>query len=418
MAKAYVLPEEIYRNKAAFYVFDVCTLKERIAWLRSLLPKETALCYAVKANPFLAAAAEGEVERLEVCSPGEANLCRELKIPAKKTVISGVYKTPEFIEELAADAAYDCIYTVESAKQFQLLQACGKNTKKRLPVLLRITNGSQFGLEEALAEEIIRDRKNYPELEILGIQYFSGTQKTSLKKWKREIEYLDELLVRWKEELGFEAEELEYGPGLPAVYFAEDEIDEEALLTGFSELLTKMKSPARVILELGRGMAYTCGKYYTHVVDKKKNHGQTYLLVDGGMHQIVYYGQVMAMKTPKLSVLGKGQEQDICVQGQTDAKKDPVVPKQPDPDTECVSVCGALCSMNDILVKQKILPKAAPGDILCFENTGAYCVTEGSALFLSRELPAVYLRMENGGFTLVREAVETWRLNFGSETIC
>ncbi len=52
-------------------------------------------------------------------------------------------------------------------------------------------------------------------IEIKGIQYFSGTQKHSLKKLKREIGYLDEFLISVSDKTGFSIQELEFGPGLP-----------------------------------------------------------------------------------------------------------------------------------------------------------------------------------------------------------
>ena len=67
--------------------------------------------------------------------------------------------------------------------------------------------------------------------------------------------------------------------------------------------------------------------------------------------------------------------------------------------------------MNDILVKQLPLPDVEIGDTLCFENTGAYCMTEGMALFLSRDLPAVYLLDETGEMLCARENTETYPLN-------
>ena len=107
------------------------------------------------------------------------------------------------------------------------------------------------------------------------------------------------------------------------------------------------------------------------------------------MHQLVYYGQHMAMKRPFLHIAGKENA----------------------PIAEEWTVCGALCSMNDIICKQVPLPKVEVGDLICFENTGAYCVTEGIALFLSRELPAVYLIDEKNEIIRLREAFETLRHN-------
>ena len=57
------------------------------------------------------------------------------------------------------------------------------------------------------------------------------------------------------------------------------------------------------------------------------------------------------------------------------------------------------------------LPEPEIGDTLRFDNTGAYCVTEGIALFLSRDLPAVYLVNPDGCITCARETTETYPQN-------
>ena len=67
--------------------------------------------------------------------------------------------------------------------------------------------------------------------------------------------------------------------------------------------------------------------------------------------------------------------------------------------------------MNDILVKQATLPQVQEGDTLCFLNTGAYCMTEGISLFLSRDLPSIYLLQENGDIVEARGSFETSLLN-------
>ena len=55
------------------------------------------------------------------------------------------------------------------------------------------------------------------------------------------------------------------------------------------------------------------------------------------------------------------------------------------------TLCGSLCTTNDVLVRSMPLAGLCPGDLLVFENTGAYSVTEGLGLFLSRDLPQVIL---------------------------
>ena len=372
----------------AWYEFDMRKIRDRLSYLRSLLGEDVALAYAVKANTFIIREMIPLVEKFEICSPGESLVCDELGVPAEKTVISGVYKTPAFIEEIVRKTE-GRTYTVESMHQFRLLQELSEKYGKKLPVLLRLTNDSQFGINESDIREIVAARQEYPFLDILGIQFFSGTQKTSLKKLARELRALDALIDALREDYGYETRELEYGTGFPVAYYEGETIDEESLISGFAGLLKEMRNQPHITLELGRSIAACCGRYFTHIVDQKCNKGQNYLLVDGGMHHIVYFGQYMGMKHPKLHVVGKESE----------------------PTADSWNIFGSLCSMNDILAKQVPLPEVTIGDILCFENTGAYCMTEGISLFLTREIPAVYLISLDGSKTCVRRPFETAVLN-------
>ena len=294
-----------------------------------------------------------------------------------------------YIEKLIANPDFDGTFTVESPLQYSLLCGLSQQYGRKISILLRLTNDSQFGMSEPDIESILLNRDRYPLVNHAGIQYFSGTQKSSVKKLRREIEHLDEWLISLQDWYGYTAGCLEYGPGFPVAYFAEDEFEEAGFLSEFSKMLEEMTFRTEIVLEIGRGIAANCGRYYTHIVDIKQNKGRNYVLVDGGMHHIVYFGQSMAIKQPKLSVVGK-----------------------PGVNTETKwMICGSLCSMNDIIAKQIPLPDIEIGDILCFENTGAYCMTEGISLFLSREIPAVYLIRENGEAVCVRPAYETSQLN-------
>ena len=381
--------EIIGSSKSAFYVFDVIELKRRIDYLRSSLPDGISLCYAMKANPFVLKEISGNLEKIEICSPGEGNICRALHIPDEKMVISGVYKSPDFIEKLVLDDKFSGIYTVESKTQYHMFCNMSKKYNREISVLLRLTNDSQFGINETDIEEIVRGADKNPNICHIGIQYFSGTQKNSLKRIKRELDYLDKFLIHLRDDLGFCAKHFEYGPGFPVSYFEEDNFDESAFLEGFSQLIDEMSFKCDITLEIGRSIAASCGKYYTHIVDIKQNNGMNYAIVDGGMNHIQYFGQQMAMKHPKLSVVGKAYISN----------------------NKPWNICGSLCSMNDILVKQMPLPDIKIGDTICFENAGAYCMTEGISLFLSRDIPAIYLALENGNLICVRETFETACLN-------
>lgn len=377
------------QREGAFYVFDIGALHAQVAHLKERLPEGVRLCYAVKANPFIAGELGEDVARYEICSPGEWAVCAALGLPSEKAVVSGLYKSEAFIRERVSDPGFHGILTVESTQQYRQICDAARDTGRGATVLLRLTNGSQFGLDEADAAAIIEGRAAHPDVDIAGMQFFSGTQKTSVKKLAREIEAMDAFMLRMRDECGYAAREFEYGPGLPAASFREDAFDVDGILAALSDSLRGMRARAQITLELGRGIAAGCGRYFTHVMDLKRNQDQDYAITDGGMHQLVYYGQFMAMKQPFVSVAGK---EDRPAGGKW-------------------NVCGALCSMNDLLVKQAELPRLEVGDLLCFENAGAYCVTEGMSLFLSRDIPAVYLKHADGTLTRVRENIETAHLN-------
>ena len=237
--------EILKQCESAFYVFDLERARARIRFLRAHLPEGVALCYAVKANTFIIGGLLRDVERFEICSPGEAEICEKLGVPGNMMVISGVYKTPSVMEHLVASGG-DRTYTVESLTQFALLRDLAKTYGRTLPVLLRLTNDSQFGINQEDIMDIIRDRAQYPQLDILGIQFFSGTQKTSAKKLCREIRQLDGLLLKLEQEYGYTARELEYGPGFPACYFEDDVFDEETYLADFSAGLNAMESKPHI----------------------------------------------------------------------------------------------------------------------------------------------------------------------------
>ena len=280
------------------YVFEAEKLTDRVDYLKKSLPSGVSLCYAVKANTFVVKELIGHVDRFEICSPGEAYICDAQAVPRAEMVISGVYKDPHFIEELFAKGEKVGHFTAESKEQFELIRFLSEKYKIKTKLLLRLSSGNQFGMDNSVLCEIIKNRSEYEYLDICGVQYFSGTQKTSIKKLRREIRQLDNLITKLRSDFDYDCRELEIGPGFPACYFPEDEFDEDELLRGFSEALNEMENRPKISLELGRSIAASCGSFLTRIVDKKTNCCENYAIVDGGIHQLVYFGQMMAMKKP------------------------------------------------------------------------------------------------------------------------
>ena len=381
--------ENILNNfETPIYVFDIDKLKQRIKFLRENLTKRLELCYAIKANTFIVKEINDDVDRFEVCSPGEYSICEEANITPEKIVISGVYKTPSVIDYMITNNSKIGRYTVESIEQLNLLEELSKKHNVTLKVLLRLTSGNQFGINEEDIENIISKKDSYTNLYFEGIQYFSGTQKRTNKRLQKEIDYIDEFLLKLQEKYSYVADELEFGTGFPVHYFQGEEFDEVEFLKEFSNGIDNMKYKGKIVIELGRSIAASCGYYITKVVDKKTNKGQNYAILDGGIHHLVYYGQTMAMKFPHLEIY----------------------PARNAENTEYWNLMGSLCTINDIIIKQYPVKNLQIGDSFIFKNTGAYCMTEGISLFLSRELPQVAL-LKNEKLELVRDTFKTFTLN-------
>lgn len=57
------------------------------------------------------------------------------------------------------------------------------------------------------------------------------------------------------------------------------------------------------------------------------------------------------------------------------------------------------------------LVDARVGDVLVFERVGAYSVTEGIYLFLSRALPRIFFWTADEGMVQVRGVLESYPIN-------
>lgn len=192
---------------------------------------------------------------------------------------------------------------------------------------------------------------------------------------------------------------LEYGPGLGVDYFGAGEGDSvETLLQGLSDALDQFPENIRPVLEMGRFLAADCGWYLTKVVDWKSNQGQNYCLVDGGIHHVNYYGQVMGARKPPVCHLRERDGNFMEVKAGAEAEK--------------WILCGSLCTVADVLTRNLEIAKPEQDDYFLFGRIGAYSVTEGIYLFLSRDLPKVFF-WQDGNLDLVRDSHGTWKWNRG-----
>lgn len=454
MMEKQVLNNIIKDCRTPAYVFDESVLAAHVQNIRKYLSENISLCYAMKANPFLTKLMSGLVDRLEVCSPGEYDICIKHNINPGQIVVSGVNKTEESMRHIMSYSKGSGIYTIESPMHYSIIKKLVSFSQGKINVMLRLSAGNQFGMDKETLMNTLTRIKEDDLVGICGIQYYSGTQKTE-KKMITELKMLEEL-GKELTDAGFSDLELEYGPGLFISYFddgkvveCEDIEDEDSYVTqdGLYEQLTTLNNTLsgiscyrHISIELGRYIAALCGSYITKIIDIKHTKDTNYIIIDGGIHQINYYGQMMGMKLPYIKHI-KRADNDILQKDAVDNSSDNVDDRMVDNSSEDddnrmsdnypgdddnkmsgreqeestgqYTICGSLCTTNDVLVRKAMLDSPSPGDILVFEKCGAYSVTEGMALFLSRELPQVLLAKQDGSVEMMRDIIETSEFNCG-----
>lgn len=371
------------------YAFDTDVFEKRVSLVKSAFGEKTGLCFSIKANPFLLGSLPSDFDKIEVCSPGELTICEKTGVDMDKIIFSGVNKTKADVERAADDGVGT--FTAESLLHLELINSAALSRGTVYPVLLRITDvkgGSQFGMQDEDVCEIIRSRSKYEGVNIVGIHYFTGTQKRKAKPIIRELDYLAEFIRRAKDELGFTVERIEYGTGLAVDYFTDspDEPEEERL-NEIAPKIRELSELASLTVEMGRFFAAPCGYYFTKVMDVKTNYDINYAIVDGGMNHLKYDGQLQGMQTPHI----------IHIKG-TDGKASGSKPW---------TLCGSLCTTADILARNVDFDDLAIGDTLVFCYTGAYSVMEGMTVFLSREMPVVALYSQQKGIKVLRDLILT-----------
>ena len=370
------------------YVFDADAFAKRVRLVKDALGEKIRLCFSIKANPFLLRCLPEEISFLEVCSPGELTVCENAGADLGAIVFSGVNKTRECVERAMDDGV--AVFTAESPLHCEHIEAAAAERGIEVPVLLRLTSDNQFGMDEDLVVELCaRQKTDFPHIRFVGLHYFSGTQKKRPSLIGRELDKMDALAGRVKEETGVAFTHMEYGPGLWIDYFGEDpDSAEEALLAEAAPVIRPMGEKYVLTVEMGRYYSAPCGAYLTTVMDVKTNCGFHYAIVDGGLHQMNYDGQMKGTQVPdirRLTGVG-GEPGDWCI-------------------------CGSLCTPNDVLVRRVSMPAPERGDILAFCRTGGYSICEGFAFLLSRDLPAVVIWSERDGAHIAREHIGLDPLN-------
>ena len=384
------------------YVFSGGEFRERAQKTVEILGPDVKICYSIKANPYLLAMLPDEFSAVEVCSPGELKICMDLGVDPAMIIYSGLNKG---IEDIGTALDYGVgVLTAESLLHLEMINSAADERSMRAKVLVRASANSQFGIDRKSLPGILKGHAGYPALDFVGIHFFTGTQKHKAKEIIKELNFLERYIEELREESGLALPRIEYGTGLPAYMFhdrdiksAEEALQAElAMLGEVAQSLRELASHAELTVEMGRFFAASCGHYFSKVVDTKRNDDINYAIIDGGSHQLRYFGQMQGMQIPFMDLLKNNKPADSYHRTEDDHSD------------EGWTICGSLCTTADVIARNADFGQAIGiGDTLVFHQTGAYSLYECMSLFLSRDLPGIYLLGEDGALKSARGRIES-----------
>ena len=372
-----------------FFAYDRGLLTERIAQLRTVMPSEIELSYAVKANPMPAVVhhLSGLVDGFDVASALELRAALNTTIPPIRISFAGPGKTPT---ELRQAVAAGVTVEIESATEARRLIEIGQLLRIRCRAAIRVNpdfeikgwgmrmggGPQQFGIDAEQVPTLLKELSK-AEMEVTGFHVFAGSQNLNANVLAEAQRKTIDLVLRLAETMPSPVEYLNLGGGFGIPYFEKDRpLDLTVVAANLAELLEKKirvhHPQARVIIELGRYIVGECGVYVTRIVDRKESRGRTFLVVDGGLHHQLAasgnLGQVIRRNYP------------IAIGNRMD-----------DRATETVSIVGKLCTPLDVLGDRVMLPPADVGDLVVVFQAGAYGFTASPTAFLSQPEPAEVL---------------------------
>jgi diaminopimelate decarboxylase len=366
------------------FVYDRGLIARRIAELRAALPAEVQLHYAIKANPMPALVewVGGQVDGLDVASAGELRVALAAGVDPADISFAGPGKRDAELEQATKS---DILINIESEGELERAAAIGVRLGRRARVAVRVNpsfdlkasgmrmggGAKPFGIDAERVPAVLR-RIGELDLDFWGFHLFAGSQNLSaealIEAQAKTIELLGELAAFAPRP----PRVANIGGGFGIPYFPTDvPLDVGRVGAALGERLAARPSAlrdTRFVVELGRYLVGEAGVYLTQVIDRKVSHGETFLIVDGGMHHQLAasgnFGTVIRRNYPVANAS-----------------------RFAEPAGETATVVGCLCTPLDRLAEKASLPATRPGELIAVFMAGAYGLTASPTAFLGHPAP-------------------------------
>ncbi len=343
-----------------FYLYSHHTLVDHFTKIQTAFaPVHPLICFAMKSNDNLAVlkTLKDLGAGFDIVSVGELKKALRTGVDAEKIVFASVGKTEEEISD--AIRAGILLFNVESLPELEEINRLAGALNSRARVALRlnpdvtalthakITTGTlknKFGIDLKTARKILRDANHYPHVNLSGLHIHIGSQITTKSPFLRALTTVIAFLEVLRKD-GVRLEYLDIGGGLGIIY--KDEKPQTARDFAGAVLPHLKKTGLKIIMEPGRFIAGNAGILIVKVLYLKDNGLKKFLIVDGGMNDLIrpalydaYHEivPVIATKTRKVKM----------------------------------DIVGPVCESGDFLGKDRLFPLLKKGDLVAVISAGAY----------------------------------------------
>ncbi len=363
-----------------FYVYSHHTIVDHFTKIQKAFAQiDPIICFAMKSNSNLAVL-KTLVDLgagFDIVSVGELKKALLVKADPKKIVFASVGKTEE--EIATAMKAGILFFNVESLPELAEINRIAKRLRKKPKVAIRvnpdvsavthekITTGTlrkKFGIDLKTTRGIFKNRRKYPNLEFSGLHIHIGSQIVTKEPFINAIQKLIEFIERLRHD-GTQLEYLDIGGGLGIIY--KDEKPQTAQDFANAVLPYLEKAGLKVVLEPGRFIVGNAGIFVTRVLYLKDNGLKKFLIVDGGMNDLI---------RPALY----------------DAYHEIVPVKETKALRKKMDVVGPICESGDFFAHDRELPVLKKGDLLAIMSAGAYGYVMSSNYNIRGRVPEIFVK--------------------------
>jgi diaminopimelate decarboxylase len=377
------------------YIYSRRMLVERYRALdRAFAGLPHLICYAMKANANLAIlrvfidAGGG----LDIVSGGELFRALHAGADPQRVVFAGVGKSAEEIE--AALRADILLFNVESPQELEAINTVAAKLGHCARIAVRVNpdvdpkthpyistglRQSKFGVPIQEALDLYRSMRALHYIDPVGVHAHIGSQITQVEPFQESLAKLVPLVNVLRQD-GFNIRYLDIGGGIGIRYKDEGPPAPSEYANTLRPLLGELS--CTVLMEPGRFLVGNAGILVTRVLYEKANRDKKFLVVDGGMNDLIrpsLYNAYHAIV--------------------------PVLQRANGHPEITLDVVGPICESGDFLAKDRSLPTCQPGDLLAVLSAGAYGFAMASNYNARPRVPEV---MVNGNQFVVVRARETY----------